>query len=50
MKTYRIGVLGCGNRGTHAARAYHLHPRTELVGICDLDKTRLDNLVTELGI
>lgn len=50
MKTYRIGVLGCGNRGTHAARAYHLHPRTELVGICDLDKTRLDTLGTELGI
>lgn len=36
MKTYRIAILGCRRRGTAAARAYHAHPRTEIVGLCDL--------------
>ena len=50
MKTYRIGILGCRGRGTSAARAYHAHPRTEIVGLCDLVKERLDILGEEVNV
>jgi len=50
MKTYRVAILGCRGRGTAAARAYHAHPRTELVGLCDLIKERLDTLGDEVSV
>ena len=50
MKTYRVAILGCRGRGTVAARAYHMHPRTQIVGICDLIQERLDTLGDELGV
>ena len=50
MKTYRIGILGCRGRGTAAARAYHAHPRTEIVGLCDLIQERLDTLGDEVNV
>ncbi|MCY3722471.1 MAG: Gfo/Idh/MocA family oxidoreductase, partial [Candidatus Poribacteria bacterium] len=50
MKTYRIGILGCRGRGTAAARAYHAHPRTEIVGLCDLVQERLDTLGEEVNV
>ena len=50
MKTYRIGILGCRGRGTAAARAYHAHPRTEIVGLCDLVQERLDTLGEEVDV
>ena len=50
MKTYRIAILGCRGRGTAAARAYHAHPRTEVVALCDLIRDRLDTLGDELGV
>lgn len=50
MKTYRIVILGCRGRGTAAARAYHAHPRTEVVALCDLIRERLDTLGDELGV
>ena len=50
MKTYRIGILGCRGRGTAAARAYHAHPRTEIVGLCDLVEERLDTLGEEVNV
>ena len=43
-KIYRAALLGCGSRGGHAARAYRYHPRTDVVGLCDLDRERLDRL------
>ena len=42
MTTYRTAILGCRSRGTAAARAYHAHPRTEVVALCDLLRERLD--------
>ena len=36
MRTYRVALLGCRARGTTQTRALTCHPRTELVGICDL--------------
>ena len=50
MKTYRVAILGCRGRGTAAARAYHMHPRTHLVALCDLLQERVDALGDELGV
>ena len=50
VKTYRIGILGCRGRGTAAARAYYAHPRTEIVGLCDLVEERLNTLGTEFNV
>ena len=50
MKTYRIAILGCRGRGTAAARAYHAHPRTEIVGLCDLIEERLNTLGDEIKV
>ena len=50
MKIYRTAILGCRSRGTAAARAYHAHPRTEVVALCDLVQDHLDTLGDELGV
>ena len=50
MKTYRVAILGCRGRGTAAGRAYHAHPRTEVVALCDLVQERLDTLGDELEV
>ncbi len=44
MKNYHVAILGCRSRGTSAAKAYHAHPRTEIVALCDLVQDRLDAL------
>ncbi len=44
MKNYRVAILGCRSRGTSAAKAYHAHPRTEIVALCDLVADRLTAL------
>lgn len=49
-KIYRVGVVGCRSRGKAAAAAYHAHPRTEVVGLCDLVPERLDSLGELLGV
>lgn len=48
MKTYRVAILGCRGRGTAAARAYHQHPRAEVVALCDLVPELLATLGAEL--
>lgn len=50
MKIYRVNVLGCRSRGSAAARAYHQHPRTEVVGLCDLIPERIRVLGNEIGV
>ena len=50
MKTYRVAILGCRGRGTAAGRAYHAHPRTKVVALCDLIQERLDTLGDELAV
>ncbi len=49
-RVYRVAILGCRGRGTAAARAYHQHPRSQVVGLCDLLPERLDQLGDELGV
>lgn len=50
MKIYRVAMLGCRARGTSAAQGYNAHPRTEVVGLCDLVQERLNTLGDELGV
>ena len=50
MKTYRVAVLGCRARGTITAHAYHAHPRTEVVGLCDMVNELTDTLGDDLGV
>ena len=38
---FRVGIIGGGRQGTHAARAYHLHPRTEVAAVADSDPENL---------
>ena len=49
-KMYRAALLGCGKRGGYASHAYRHHPRTDIVGLCDLDRTLLDQLGDTLGV
>ena len=49
-RIYRVAILGCRGRGTAAARAYHQHPRCQVVGLCDLLPQRLEQLGDELGV
>ena len=52
MKTYRVAILGCrkGGRGERAAQGYHNHPRTDLVGLCDLIPEQFNALGEEFGV
>ncbi len=50
MKTYRVAILGCRSRGTSAAKAYHAHPRTQIVALCDLVQDRLKTLGDILNV
>ena len=47
--TYRVVVVGMGKRGGHHAEAFYNNPRFELVGICDIDQSRLDEAAPPLG-
>ena len=38
---FRVGIIGGGRQGTHAARAYHLHPRTKVAAVADTDPENL---------
>jgi predicted dehydrogenase len=49
-RIYRVALLGCGKRGTAASRGYQLHPRTQMVALCDLDAERLNTLGDDLGV
>jgi predicted dehydrogenase len=50
MRNYRVAIVGCRARGSHAAKAYGRHPRTELVGLCDLLDERLNELGESAGV
>lgn len=49
-KVYRVCMLGARARATSAARAYHAHPRCQIVGVCDLVEEVLNKLSDELGV
>ena len=40
--TYRVGVIGCGGKGTGQARSFQTNPATEVVTGCDPDPEQLE--------
>lgn len=42
MAKYRVGIIGCGRKGTGHARAYEMNPRTEVVAAADTDPENLE--------
>ena len=48
--TYRVGIIGGGRQGTHHARDYHLHPRTEVAAVADTDSENLDLFCERFGV
>ena len=39
---YRVGLIGCGRKGTGHASGYHAHPLTEVVAAADTDAENLE--------
>ena len=46
---YRVVVVGMGKRGMHHALAFQANGRFEVVGVCDVDKDRLNAASTKFG-
>lgn len=49
MKTYSVLVVGMGKRGVHHSTAFNANPRFKVVGICDIDQSRLEAAAPKLG-
>ena len=47
---YRVGLIGGGRQGMHHARAYHLHPRTEVVAAADTDAENAALFAQRFGV
>ena len=39
--TYRVGMIGCGRKGSQHARAWNLNPKAEVVAAADTDPENL---------
>jgi predicted dehydrogenase len=48
--TYRSAFLGCGPRARGHAQAYQLITRGEIVALCDLNETRLNDFGDTFGV
>ena len=48
--TYRVGIIGCGRKGTSHARAYDLNPSTEVVAAADTDNDNLELFCKRFGV
>src|SRR5258707_2032380 len=49
MKQYRVVIVGMGKRGLHHGTAFHANPRFQVIGICDIDKARLEAAAPKIG-
>ena len=47
---YKVVVVGLGKRGLHHAAAFQANGRFEIVGLCDIDRARLDAAVAKFGV
>jgi len=50
QKTYTVAIAGLGKRGTHHAQAFAANPRFEIVGMCDIDRERLETAAKEFDV
>ncbi len=46
---YTVVVVGCGKRGMHHAEAFYNDPKFQLVGLCDIDQSRLEAAAKKFG-
>ncbi|PYJ05529.1 MAG: hypothetical protein DME25_08260 [Verrucomicrobia bacterium] len=46
---YTVLIVGMGKRGLHHGTAFHANPRFKVVGICDIDKPRLEAAAPKVG-
>jgi predicted dehydrogenase len=49
MNQYTVVIIGMGKRGVHHANAFHANSRFKVVGICDIDKARLEAAAPKIG-
>lgn len=49
MDKLRVGVVGIGHNGISHAKVYWLHEQAELVGMCDLDQSKLQHAREWIG-
>ncbi len=49
-KKYTVVVAGMGKRGNHHADAFVKNGRFEIVGLCDIDRARLDAAAKKFGV
>jgi predicted dehydrogenase len=47
---YSVAIAGLGKRGTHHAEAFAASPRFRIVGLCDVDRGRLDAAAARFGV
>jgi predicted dehydrogenase len=45
----RLGVIGCGSRGTQVSKLFLRHPDAQFVAAADVFKTRLDSLIASFN-
>ncbi len=50
MSQYRVGLIGCGRKGTQHARAYALNPATQVVAGADTDPENLELFCQRFGV
>ena len=36
----KVGLIGCGRIAPYHLKAFQAHPSVEIIGVCDLDKTK----------
>lgn len=46
---YNVVVVGVGKRGMHHATTFQANPRFKVVGLCDIDTTKLQSAAAQLG-
>ncbi len=50
MRPIKVGVVGVGNLGSKHARIYKEIENCSLIAVCDIDKTCLEQISSELGV
>src|SRR5688572_6518297 len=50
MRSYGIGVIGCGYWGPNLVRNFARHPQCRVLAVCDTRRERLDRVAREYGI
>ncbi|MCS7228067.1 MAG: Gfo/Idh/MocA family oxidoreductase [Endomicrobia bacterium] len=50
MRQYSVVVAGLGKRGKHHCSAFYKNPRFKLIGVCDIDKNKLQEIKTEFNV